>query len=195
MLKLTKAVLAGGALLVTFGGLNMALAAQRGGFHGATAHASVGAPKVGGPVAGSPVLRGLPAAATHAVIAPAVHIQPATHFAHVTPGHRTHIGANSYIVAAAPPVARRPAHVNATNRHFVTRFTQHRTHFVHGYARYPYYSAALGVGTIGGTYLTSYTAYNPCTRLLQKFNDSRSIKWRKRYEKCVRGDYAQLDYL
>lgn len=102
------------------------------------------------------------------------------------------------VIPKAPPAA-------AWNRH--ERRDRHgRRHF----GRYPYgypyanpyfygygygYGAGLGVPYFAGGYLADNGAYGVCFRLLQKYRETGAAKWRKRYDKCLAGDYSQLDYL
>lgn len=90
------------------------------------------------------------------------------------------------VIPKAPPVA-------ALNRY------DRRDHRGRRYVgSYPYlygYGAGLGVPYVSGGYLSDNGAYGVCFRLLQKYRETGASKWRRRYDKCLAGDYSQLDYL
>lgn len=62
----------------------------------------------------------------------------------------------------------------------------------------PYFygiGAGVGVPYVTNHYLYDNGAYRVCFPLLQEYRETGSAKWRKRYDRCLAGDYSQLDYL
>ncbi len=206
MMKLSSAVIAVAALVLAGGG-SVAHAAQPG-----VAAGSV--PRV----AAQAMTRNAPAA-TRA--APAMPRGPAPT---VAPGFapqplQRHF--NPAIVRPLPPMPGVSAvHIHVpTARHLIPKappsaaFNHHapRDHrgrriagrYPYGYPYgYPYaqpyfygYGAGLGVPFATGRYLVDNGAYGVCFRLLQKYRETGAAKWRKRYDKCLAGDYSQIDYL
>lgn len=214
MTKLSNAVIAGAALLVA--GFDPAIAAQPG-FRGGAPHA--GAPAISrvAPVMprAAPAVphHGAPFAAPRFAPAPSGRMLGTMQPQFVMPG--THVGlrppnpalANQHLRSRAPIVAgtlhlipHTPPAAALDRRGHRAHARDHRgRHFVgRSISASPYffgYGAGLGAPYVSGGYLVGNRAYGVCFPLLQKYRETGADRWRRRYDKCLAGDYSELDYL